>query len=156
MTARILTKSKTLAISAVLLASVSLSACAQITTNLEYGPSDGVQITSGDIQGLNLMVLTSSEGEPGVLLGAIRNKSTSAVEATIVTADGTVLVLEEIAGNDTLNFHTNDKDFNLAATPAAPGSNIQATISDGNISETLHIPVLDGTLSEYKEFVPKG
>src|SRR5690606_961128 len=54
-----------------------LGACAPITTQLPYAPSDGSRVDFDDaagLRGLNLMVLTAAEGEPGALLGALANQ----------------------------------------------------------------------------------
>src|SRR5450756_2870442 len=64
----------------------------QITTGTPYSPSDGVRLAlGGQVSAANLMVVSPSRQGPGVLLGALTNRTDAATTVTItnkVAIDG--------------------------------------------------------------------
>lgn len=144
-------------------AAVLVAGCAPITTQQEYAPSDGVRAQLGEqVKAENLMVVTSGEGEPGVLLGGVTNlgEQPAAVALTVgaqvidlpIEPGSTVLLGAASEGDDATLSVT---DISIAAVPAPPGALTDleiATPESGSI--TVAVPVLDGTLESYEEVVP--
>ncbi|MEE6273778.1 hypothetical protein [Georgenia wangjunii] len=145
------------------LAAAVLGAAALVTTGcalgtpvqtLEpYSASDGIRVEVTElVRGENLMILTEEQGAEGVLLGALVNDTTEDVEFSLIVADERVSVRVPARERVALGV---DDDVELAAVPDAPGSVTQATISTATHGAvTAPVPVLDGTLSGYAEFVP--
>lgn len=132
-----------------------LAACSPTTTTLPYSPSDGRRVdVEPQLRGLNLLVVTTEEGEAGNLLGALTNDSADDVEFTLA-ADGADAVTVPVAGGQTVYLGTEDgEDLQLDAVSVAPGGVVPATLSVDGTSVDFTIPVLDGTLPEYAPYVP--
>lgn len=135
---------------------LGLSACSPTMTNQTYAPSDGIRATLGDFTFENLSIVTLAQGEPGQLLGGATNNSENPGAVTLTSEDGSVVIPVPVKANSTVNFFTNGKELGLVAdVPAPPGATIEFTVSDldGN-TNTVYVPVLDGSWPEYAEAVP--
>ncbi|WP_265522511.1 hypothetical protein [Oerskovia flava] len=132
---------------------LALAACAPITTNNPYSPSDGVRVDlTDDVRALNLMFVTTAEGEPGVMLGALSNDSGEDVAILVAPDVGESVEIVVSAGETLLIGAEGGVDVEIGSVPGAPGSMIPATVSSSaGDSTTVSIPVLDGTLPEYSE-----
>lgn len=159
--------SRALAAAAGLAVGLALAGCSAtnpIQTEHDYSPSDGVRITVGDVRGNNLMLLTSAEGELGVLQGAFTNDGAEdrTVTVSFAGADGgeaTDPTTVQVPARSTVVLNGVDGDGEadvvVAATPAAPGGLATITIeTDADGSSELRVPVLDGTLPDYATSVP--
>lgn len=134
------------------------AACAPSTTDLYYGASDGTRATldAGTLEVINLMILTAGEGKTAEIHGGLHNQTGTDDVANIVSVDGSLNLTVPVSAQDTVNFSTDDvAGAELSAFPAKPGTNVEATFTDqaGN-TKTIFIPVLDGTLPEYKDYAP--
>ncbi|WP_277211350.1 hypothetical protein [Isoptericola croceus] len=146
----------TLAVAGAAAGALLLGACAPITTQLPYAPSDGsrVDFDDADVRGLNLMVLSAAEGEQGVVLGALANQSAEDVEF-ILTTPGAEPVSIPVPARDTVYLGTEGgTDVMLGTITTIPGGNLQATLSAAGATKDFYLPVLDGTLPEYAEYLP--
>jgi hypothetical protein len=148
--------------SVVLAASVVLgtSACNLVspqTTTKIYDASDGVSARVGDLKIRNAMVITG-DGKDGNLLVSITNVG-SAHSLTIQYGDDDANTVETVIPEEsTVSFGTEDEDpLLLEGIDAEPGSLMTLFFQYGEETgvEAL-VPVLDGTLPEYSEFVPGG
>lgn len=142
---------------------VALAGCAPITTQRPYAPGDGVRAQVGEqVQAENLMVVTEAEGAAGVLTGALTNVGDAATAVTLslggltievpVDAGQTVLLTAPDAQeSDTVRV----QDVSVAAVPDGPGALTDVTLAtpEGG-SVTVAVPVLDGTLSQYRDLLP--
>ena len=144
---------------------VGLAACSPITTQEPYAASDGVQVDlGGQIAGQNLLVLTTAEGEPGLLLGALTNDGTSPTAVTLQV--GSTAVALQLEPGHTVLLSAPDAtptatlsvtNISLAAVEAAPGSLTDLTLStpeSGAVS--VEVPVLDGTLDPYDDVLSRA
>ena len=133
------------------------AACAPTTTMNAYAPSDGVRVDlTGELRGVNLLVLAAEEGGEGHLHGALANHTDGAVTFTLAV-DGTAPVRVEVDPASTVFLGTEDgEEVVLGSVPEAPGSFLDATLEVGGESQDFQLPVLDGTLAEYSELVPQG
>lgn len=148
--------------SVVLAATVVLgtSACNLIspqTTTKEYDASDGVSGTIGDMSIRNAAII-SGDGKDGNLLVSITNAG-GAESLTIKWGDDFSESTEaRIPEDETISFGTEEEDpILLENIDAVPGSLLTVFFQYGDETGVeIFVPVLDGTLPEYAEFVPSG
>ena len=148
--------------SVVLAATVVLgtSACNLIspqTTTKEYDASDGVSGTIGDMSIRNAAII-SGDGKDGNLLVSITNAG-GAESLTIKWGDDFSESTEaRIPEDETISFGTEEEDpILLENIDAVPGSLLTMFFQYGDETGVeIFVPVLDGTLPEYTEFVPSG
>ncbi|WP_402468214.1 hypothetical protein [Isoptericola aurantiacus] len=139
-----------LAVSALL-----LGACAPVTTQGAYAPSDGTLVEFDDVavRGLNLMVVAAEEGAEGNLLGALANETDEEVEF-VLTASGAAPVAVTVPAQGTVYLGTDGEETLLDPVTTAPGGNIEATLEASGAAENFYLPVFDGTLPEYADYLP--
>ncbi|MGW6130081.1 hypothetical protein ACWFNE_08660 [Cellulomonas sp. NPDC055163] len=143
---------------AVALVGAGLAGCSAtnpITTQRPYAASDGVRATLGDLTAENLLVLTSGAGEPASLQGAVSNDGAEALEVTFALEDGTEVGTVEVGPGDGVLLGGTDGEQLLFTSVDVPGATTDVTITTATGgSETIAVPVLDGTLPEYADHVP--
>lgn len=136
-----------------------LAACAPTTTTLNYDPSDGVGVSvlgadNTELRGINLLVVSAAEGEPGNVLGALSNTSAEDATFTLQSPGAGPLVVEVPAGDTVyLNSEAGEPAL-IDLVTAAPGDYLDATLSVGADTKEFQLPVFDGTLPEYADYVP--
>jgi len=140
---------------------LGVSACSYIApqqTTHTYAPSDGAQINLGDVELRNILLVTSGRADqPGRVLGAVFNNSQAPVQVTFRGSDG---AQTQVTVNPSEPYYLNESnEASILSTVAEPAGALEAvTISqDGTStpkSAELKVPVLDGTLEEYKKYVP--
>ncbi|WP_407344630.1 hypothetical protein [Pengzhenrongella phosphoraccumulans] len=148
--------SRPLAAGMVALAAVAITGCSPLTTTKPYAPSDGVRVVLGStFSAANLLIISEAEGEPGVLVGGLTNKSDSPISVTLSPKGATEATVRVPAGETVLLGGDNDPPLEIDKVGVAPGAVLPMTIStrDGG-SEDVSIPVLDGTLPQYANLVP--
>lgn len=143
---------------AVALVGAGLAGCSAtnpITTQQPYAASDGVRLGLGDLHAENLMVLTSGEGEAAGLQGAVGNDGADDLTVTFALEDGTEIGSVEIGAGDSVLLGGTDGEGLVFTSPDAPGATTDVTVSTATGgSETIPVPVLDGTLPEYADLLP--
>ncbi|WP_148061559.1 hypothetical protein [Cellulomonas sp. PhB143] len=132
-----------------------LAGCAPNETDAFYAPSDGLDTRDlGDVRGVNLLVLSSGEGDAGSLHGAFTNDGGSTVQIQVSPEGGSPVTVPVDAG-DTVYLGTQDgEDATFASVDVAPGGLLPLTITAGEATEDISVPVLDGTLPAYSDSVP--
>jgi len=156
-------------VSAALVASVS--ACSSVTTTIPYAASDGIRTSVGDVSIVNFLVISNEDGSAGRVLGALTNNSRDASTVSItIPSEGGQPHLFTVEPGETFNLNldenktvvgdlgenTNDlADGSQETTPVKPGTVVAAEVSaTGTDPVTVQVPVLDGTLPEYADYVP--
>jgi len=142
---------------AIVLAAAGCSTASPITTQRSYAPSDGVRVQLSDgVSAENLMVLTRGEGKEGLLLGGVVNRSTSGPTVTVtIKLDGGSVYTFNLGPKGNVNF--SDEDLMPTSVDAPPGATLPATVSASNAgSQDVDIPVLDGTIPPYSDYLPQG
>jgi hypothetical protein len=120
-----------------------------LTALKPYAASDGLQVTAGDVRGLNLIMFTRGAGAPAALTGTLANTGTTNATATLEVA-GTSVTVEVPAGSSVkLGFGDGDTSVVAPVAPTAPGLIGTVTLTVGGTSTKAPVPVLDGTLPEY-------
>ncbi|GAB3163769.1 hypothetical protein GCM10027059_18590 [Myceligenerans halotolerans] len=157
-------RARTVAVAAVTAAGAAfLSACAPTTTALNYSPSDGVMVSVGaqevgeftDLRGLNLMVVAAEEGAAGTLLGALANDTQESATFTLAPEGATPVTFEVGAGDTLYIGGESGETVLLDVVSAGPGSSVPSTLEAGGESRTFDLPVLNGELPEYADYVPE-
>ncbi|HWK91262.1 MAG TPA: hypothetical protein VNR17_03265 [Luteimicrobium sp.] len=146
--------SKFLAVPVALASAVALSACAPTQTDQPYQPTDGIDVVVGDVKGINLMVLSSAQGDPGRLLGSFYNNGSDAATVSVTSGSASPSTLSVDPSSTTQLGAEGGDDIVFDSTDAAPGALVPVKITVGDATETVKVPVLDGTLPEYATLVP--
>jgi hypothetical protein len=124
----------------------------QQADDLYAAPSEGVQVElTEQVRAENLLVVAEEEGGEGRLSGALVNDTAQDVRFVVVVAGEQLDVEVPARGTVLLGV---DEPADVAVVPAAPGSLAEvtlATTSQGAV--TAGIPVLDGTLPHYADFL---
>lgn len=133
-----------------------LAACAPTTTTLDYAPSDGARVDLADmkLRGINLLVVSEGDGEPGNVLGALTNHTGDSATFRL-EAEGASPVTISLDAGETVYLGTADGEaVQLDAVDAIPGGSIPAVLTAGDESQEFQLPVFDGTLPEYADYLP--
>ena len=131
---------------------------AEIATQKDYDPSDGVGVTLGDIAVRNVMLITNEEGQANLVMSVVNTGDTDV--SLQVQYDG-----EGDAVTEFLDVPTLPSLTRLGDDPAAgvilegpdviAGSLVPVYFQHGDIpGELVLVPVLDGELPEYELLVP--
>ncbi|UJP40932.1 hypothetical protein [Cellulomonas palmilytica] len=148
------------------------SATNPIQTQDQYDASDGVSVRLGDVRASNLLIVSAGEGEEGVLLGGLTNTGKEDATVTVTfaapgegadaapAADPTTIDVPArstvlLTGSAGSEADDTTVDVRVAQTPAAPGG-VAVVGVDVDIagSQTVQVPVLDGTLPDYAPLLP--
>jgi hypothetical protein len=139
---------------------IGTSACGAVTpiaTLQEYAPSDGVQADFTDVKLRNFMYLTDNEGH-AALFGSIVNSGVQKADVKLQYTDANSsetkdVVVSVLAGQKLDIGYNGNAPLNIALAGKA-GEAVTIYASTGNeTAATLDVPILDGTLSEYKDLV---
>jgi len=147
-------KSSLAAGAAAAIAVTALAGCSYvnpITTKDNYAASDGTQLVVGDIEALNLIVVTEAEGEPATMIGTLQNSSSEDIAIQIVF-DGETANDVTVPAQSSALLGPQDGATEVSGTaPAAPGLTTEVTIvSDAEGGFYVDVPVMDATLPEYQ------
>ncbi len=132
----------------------SCSAINQQATTLHYAASDGIVLNVGDLDVRNLMLITNSATDEARVLGSLVNDTDQAMTLEMKLSTGSTSV--KVPAKSVVDFEKDKNKTLLTSTGVAPGAQARATLSVGPNSDEAKIPVIDGTLEEYREFVPGG
>ncbi len=132
------------------------SAINQQSTTTVYSASDGVRLDMGSLELRNVLIVSNGHDAPGRVLGSFYNTSTSDITLTISGAQGSQTEVTVKPGVPTILNGANDKAILSTVTAAAGAMEVVQLRQSGAGSDTasLNLPVLDGTLAEYKAEVP--
>ncbi|THJ65463.1 hypothetical protein E8P82_11960 [Arthrobacter echini] len=105
----------------------------------------------GSVNLLGVLLVAAAEGEPARLLGTLENESDQSVEVTITDDDDEVVITVE--PDEQLSLLHNETIIDTADD--APGANTTITVATSDDTTDLLVPVLDGTLDQYRPYVPE-
>lgn len=125
-------------------------------TTKEYDPSDGVSVNVGDLR-LNNMIVITEDGADGNLIFTARNTG-SAHSVSLQFGEDDTTVTTVIDGETSTVFGGDDNDpIALEGIDTMPGSLLPLYVQYGNeTGKKVLVPVLDGSISPYDEFLPEG
>ncbi len=134
-------------------AALSLSACslaASITTSNAYDPSDGIGIELGDVSTENFLLISSGAGEPGALVGTLYNEGNEPARVLITIGGDSTEIVVAPHTLVTLGVGDGEREF-VTTSPVAAGGIAEVSIQiEGVAPVSSPLPVLDGTLEEYR------
>lgn len=139
------------------LLAVGTAGCAYMTpqaTTLTYSASDGVNGTVGDVRVLNLLAL-SEDGEDVAFIGSVVNTGTEAATVVFESVDNTSLSeTVRVGAGETVRLGI-DEPLLLTGIDAEVGGIVPIYVQYGSEQGSeLLVPVLNGDLPEYAEFLP--
>lgn len=144
-------------IAATLITLLVLSGCSlsrEIESLRPYAPSDGVQSEIGELKTRNLMFIRNEAGR-AILIGTFVNSSQNELMASIETNDAagdTVRFDFSIEPGGVFDLGYNGNPGIVLDVSEIAGSMRNVFISAGGDPEGKLVPVLDGTLGEYRPF----
>jgi hypothetical protein len=149
---------KITALAAVALATVALSGCSlsrEIASLDMYAPSDGVQLDIEQLKARNVMLIKGASGN-AVLIGSFVNSGTESITATLQTEDANgevVRVAFEVAPGKKFDLGYNGTEGVVMPLAGVPGSIHPVYLAGSSDPIEMNVPILDGTLAEYRPFV---
>ncbi|MFT4231075.1 MAG: DNA modification methylase [Microbacterium sp.] len=159
----VISKSRLLAALA-LSAAVALGAtgCTFITpqsTELEYSPSDGVEVFgSAPLQVRNALVVANEEGTAGNLVAAIVNPTDGPLTLRLEVGEARTPASLLVPADSVVSLGTaGTAPLALSGFDTAPGAVVPIYFQSGDEDGVrVDVPVLDGTLPYYAELAPVG
>ena len=124
-----------------------------------YAPSDGIDANAGAVEVRNLLLVISEEsGVLNTVFTAVNSSdSVQQLSMTIVSSDSqqTVHTFELEPGITKFGDPSSDLDLAIVQDPAArAGALASVYLQSGNSTEVQRdVPILDGTLAEYANYV---
>lgn len=150
-------KSALLAASAAVI--LSLSGCSlnsEIASLEVYAPSDGSQVDLVDAKVRNMLLVERADGQ-AVLIGTLVNSSVLAdtsVEIQLTDAAGQRITLDyDLPASGKYDIGYNGGEVVVLDIEEAPGQLANVYVIEANVPKTVLVPVVDGTLAEYRPFV---
>ncbi len=140
--------------------SVALGAtgCSFITpqaTAIPYSPSDGITVpTSGPLEVRNAFVVADETGARGNLIAAIVNDTTDPQVLNLTYGDTSKTV--RVPASSVVSLGSDDTDpLLLRGIDTLPGANLTMSFQSGDATGVeVSVPVVDGALPYYTDFVP--
>lgn len=121
-----------------------------------YAPSDGSQVDLIDARVRNLLIVQRNDGQ-AVLIGTLVNSSvlnSTSVELQLVDANGERITLNyDLEPASKYDIGYNGGEEVLLQLSERPGDLVSVFVTEGDLPKTMVVPVLDGTLAEYRQFV---
>ncbi|MCC3283127.1 MULTISPECIES: hypothetical protein [Arthrobacter] len=122
-------------------------------TTMEYSPSDGIVQDLGDIQLRNILVVSDGDGEPGRLLGTVVNDSSDPMNFELEVG-GSTLTWNIPAGGKVVYDDAPQSEVLVETVAVLPGTGIRAEATAGTETATLNVPVVDGQIEYYQDYLP--
>ncbi len=147
---------RALGIAATAALALTMSGCAftsPISSQLDYAPSDGARVVlspdNSDVRVENVMILTAAEGEPAQVFGIIANDTGEDATVTVAIEGESAEVDVPARGFTDLSAELSPYEgLNLI-----PGATAEAAFTyRGTVTHS--IPILDGTLAPYDQYLP--
>ncbi|MBG6226417.1 hypothetical protein IWX63_003015 [Arthrobacter sp. CAN_A2] len=125
------------------------------STTTQYAASDGIVKDLGPVLLRNLLIVGSEDESAGRLVGTVFNTSDQPVDLSIRAGGAETSITIEGDGEFRFEEETAD-DTTLEGLEDVPGSLVDVDFEVDGEQATFQVPVLDGTLAEYRDFVPGG
>lgn len=143
------------ALAAMLLAvgTASLTGCAteSIPPEEKEAINLGANASVGTVAVENLLLVTEGEGQPARLIGVLLNQSESNVEVELSDSNDEVTVALE--PGQQYAFHEHPTLFETA--DGAPGALSDVSVTVGDQTEAMRIPLRNGSLNWLDPYVPQ-
>ena len=149
---------KLLASIAALLTVFALAGCSlsrEVASLDPYSPSDGVQVDLPELKARNVLFVSDGEGN-SVLIGSFLNTTDGTLVAQIETMDsqGKVVLTDiTIPAQGKFDLGYNGTEGKRLFLTELPGSMHPVYIRAGGDPAEILVPILDGTLEDYRPFI---
>lgn len=126
-------------------------------TTMDYSAAEGINVPGfGEVTVRNVLIVANDEGTEGRLVAALVNRGT-ANEVVDFDIDGKTVSVE-VPANSTVSLGTPEHDapdVTLKGKETRPGADVPVKVFvPGQDAETIHAPILDGTLPYFKDIAP--
>ncbi len=139
----------------VMLAVSGCNLVAPQSTTMVYAPSDGIVQELGPVLLRNVLIVGTDDETDGRLVGTVFNTSDDDVDLSISAGGAATRVT--IEGQGKLRFEDETAvDATLAGVEEVTGSLVDVDFEVDGEEATYEVPVLSGSLEEYREYVPGG
>jgi hypothetical protein len=143
-------------VAAAVAASLALTGCSfnAPASLIPYSPSDGTQLDLADLRARNFLLIRGAD-TPALLIGSVVSTSSEPLSFSLQlfnSAGDRIVEQFEVAAMGKTDIGFNGNDGIIVEIDALPGGLYPIFISDGGDPIELLVPVLDGTLAEYREF----
>ncbi|MFL4475915.1 hypothetical protein ACIPVK_18125 [Paeniglutamicibacter sp. MACA_103] len=148
---------RVVAAAALAMLSLGVTSCGAINeqaTTFQYAASDGIVLNVGALEVRNLMLVTKSATDKARLIGSVVNSTDKPATLDLTLASGSVSI--KVPAKSVLNLEKPENEKTVPSAGVLPGAQAKATLAVGSGSQDVGIPVVDGTLEEYREYVPGG
>jgi hypothetical protein len=140
---------------------LSVTGCGYINpqqTSEQYSASDGTHTDLGPLQLRNMMIISEGEDKPGRVIGAVYNDSPRDVTLTISGTGGAEAEIPVQKNSYALLNEDSADEALLSTTGGKPGSLVEVTVREDGTNQTsqVKVPVLDGTIADYKQYLPSS
>ncbi|MBF4992510.1 hypothetical protein ITX31_00075 [Arthrobacter gandavensis] len=136
-----------------LLGATGCSAVNDQATTMQYSPSDGIVQDLGDLQLRNILVVSDGDGEPGRLMGTVVNDSSDPINLEL-SIGGSNLTWNIPGGGKVVYDDAPQSEVLVETVSVVPGTGIRAEASYGSESAELNVPVVDGQVPYYRDYLP--
>jgi hypothetical protein len=136
---------------------LGLTGCAYLTpqaTTIEYSASDGANGAVGDVRIANLLAL-SEDGADVALVGRLTNNGDGNAQVKIASVDfPEISTTVSVPEGEYVDLGA-EEDVILEGIDAEVGGDLHLFVQYGDSEPTtLDVPVLDGSLPEYEDYLP--
>lgn len=112
--------------------------------------ANGVNGDAVPIEIRSMLIVSTEAGQPGRLPGTLLNDSEDDVDVVISDSDDTISVSVPAKGSHP--FDTQPATLDTVAD--IPGSLVSVSVEAGTDQADLEVPVMDGSLKEYRPYLP--
>jgi hypothetical protein len=149
-------RTKKLIIATILSSTLALTGCsfAPPATLIPYAPSDGTQLDVAELRARNFLII-KGEASRSMLIGSVVNSVDRDKTFTIQLFDqdgNRITESFEVAGLGKTDIGFNGAPALIFDIDSRPGQYYSIYFGQGTDAQELLVPVLDGTLTEYREF----
>src|SRR5690606_27138018 len=111
---------------------------------------NGIDAEVAAVELRSFLIISTDEGEPGRFLGTIVN---NADEGTTVTfADNDEEVTVTVPSGEM--YHLSENEAGFETVEVIPGARAEVTVTVGSVTEEIIPIVLDGSLEQYRPYLP--
>lgn len=141
---------------ALLGAATGCSGINEQATEKVYSASDGVSTNINGMQLRNIMIISSDKGEPGRMIGTVLNPSSTTGSIDFQLSGESISF--PIAAEAEVRLEDAEPPQIFPSVPEIPGATLYMPVTvklgSDTVEQKLYIPILDGTLPEYRPYVP--
>lgn len=148
---------RAVAAAALAVLALGVTSCGAINeqaTTFQYAASDGIILNVADLEVRNLMFVTKNATDEARVLGSVVNNTDTAQTLELKLDTGSVSI--PVAAKSVVKLEDDANKVLLSSTGVIPGEQAKTTVTVGNASDTALVPVIDGILEEYRQYVPGG